>query len=77
MLKYIVRKPIHWKTNIQKQPPSGVYKKVVLKIFSRFTENNCVGALSCRPETCSFVKKETPTQMFFWKFCEIFKITFL
>ena len=28
------------------------------------------------PQACSFIKKETLAQMFFCKFCEIFKNTF-
>ena len=29
-----------------------------------------------KPKACNCVKKETPTQMFSWEFCEIFKNTF-
>ena len=50
-------------------------KLVCLNFSQNWQENNCVGVLSCRPETSNFIKKETPTQVFFCTFCEIFKIT--
>ena len=27
---------------------------------------------SCKPEACNYIKKETPTQVFFCEFCEVF-----
>ena len=44
-------------------------KKVFLKISQKSLEGNCVAVLSCRHETCKFIKNETPTQLlfeFFW-----------
>ena len=47
-------------------------KKVVLKISQNSQENTCVGVCL----TWNFTKKETPTQLFYCEFCEIFKNTF-
>ena len=45
-------------------------KKVALKNLAKFTGKNlCLQA-------CNFIKKELLTQVFFCKFCEIFKNTF-
>ena len=30
----------------------------------------------CNPEACNFIRKETPTQVFFWEFGEAFSNTF-
>ena len=60
----------YYKANIQKQPSSGVLCKRFSKNFSKFTGKQL-------PETYDFTKKETLTQVFFSKFCHIFKITFL
>ena len=38
-------------------------------------ENNCVGVLSPRSDTCNFIEKETPVQTFSCEFCQSFKIT--
>ena len=29
-----------------------------------------------KPQACNFIKRETPTQVFSWLLCEIFKNTF-
>ena len=78
MLKYIHYKivDILQKKTFRNRCPVVFDTKDVLKIFSKFTGKQLCGALSCRPETCNFIKKETLTQVFFGKFCEIFKITF-
>ena len=47
-------------------------KKVVLKISQNSQENTYVGVCL----TWNFTKKETPTQLFYCEFCEIFKNTF-
>ena len=47
-------------------------KKVVLKISQNSQENTCVGVCL----TWNFTKTETPTQLFYCEFCEIFKNTF-
>ena len=49
----------------QKQPSEVFCKKVVLKIFAKFTK------------ACNFIKKETLGQMLSSEFCEISKNTFL
>ena len=55
-------------------------KKVFLKISQNSQENTIVRApvkQSCRPQACNFIKKETPMQVFSFKFREIFQNTFL
>ena len=52
-------------------------QKVFLKFSQNSLENNYAGVSNCRPETCNFIKKETRTQVFLCKFCEIFQINFL
>ena len=52
-----------------------------LEISQNLQENTCVRAsflikLQARPEACNFIKKETLTQVFPFKFCEISKNTF-
>ena len=50
-------------------------KKVFLKISQNSEKNTCVRLsflISCRPKACNFIKKETPTQVFFCNFCETF-----
>ena len=49
-------------------------QKMFLKFSQNSLENNSVGVLSSRHETSNFIKKYTPTQAFFCKFCEIFKM---
>ena len=46
-------------------------KKGVLKNFVKLT-----GKKLSRPKACNVIKKETPSQVFSCKFCEIFKTTF-
>ena len=53
----------------------GVFcKKRILKNFKKFTEKHLHDGDSCKPRACNFIKKETPTQVFY-KFCEILKNT--
>ena len=62
--------------------PEVFVKKVFLKISQNLQENTCTRASfliklqACRPEACNFITKETLTQVFSSKFCEIFKNTF-
>ena len=55
-------------------------RKLFLEISQNSQENTCVGVSflmkSYRPEACKFVKKETPTQVLSFEFCEVFKNTF-
>ena len=46
-----------------------------LKNFTKFTGKHLCQSLF-RHETCNFMKKEAPTQVFFYEFCEIFKNNF-
>ena len=51
--------------------------KVFLKISQNLDENACTGVSFLKKlQACNFIKKETPTQVFFCKFCKIFKSTF-
>ena len=62
---------------MKKQPPVLFYKKCVLKHFTKFTGKhpfrNFLFSYSSRPEVCSFIKKETLTQVFSSWFRKIFK----
>ena len=40
-------------------------EKVFLKLPQKSLEDNRVAVLSCRHETCKFIKNETPTQLLF------------
>ena len=55
-------------------------RKLFLEISQNSQESTCVGVSflmkSYRPEACKFVKKETPTQVLSFEFCEVFKNTF-
>ena len=52
-------------------------KKVFLKILQNSQENTCVGvSFLIKPQTCNFIKKETPTRVFSCEFFEIFKNTY-
>ena len=65
------------KSFIQKQPPQGFFKKVFLKNSENSPENTCVGVSFLKRLQVwglQLFKKETPTQVFSGKFCEIFKI---
>ena len=59
----------------------SVKKKNVLKFFSQNSQKNtCFGfsfSIKLEPETCNFIEKEAPARVFFCKFCETFKISFL
>ena len=69
---------LKWKHIHKKQPPKMFYKKVFLSISQISLENTCAKAsyLIKLPEVCNFIKKETLVQVFYCKFCEIFKNTF-
>ena len=56
-----------------------VYKEGVLRNFAKFTGRHlCQGLFfnKVRPKTCSFIKKETLTQLFSREFCQISKKAF-
>ena len=56
------------------------YKKGVLKIFAKFTGKNLCHSLFFNKvisQAWNLIKKETPTQLSFCKYCELFKNTFL
>ena len=50
-------------------------KKRVIRNFTKFTENTCIG-VSFYAEACNFIKKETLAQVFSFEFCDIFKNTY-
>ena len=52
-----------------------LYKKLT-KINLSYRNSHQRYSLKKLPETCNFIKKEIPTKVFCWKFCEIFKNTF-
>ena len=55
-------------------------KNGVLKNFTKLTGKHLCQSLfkqSCRPETLSFIKKETLAQVFSCEFCEVSKNNFL
>ena len=60
--------------------PEVFYKKGALKNFTKFTKKHLYRSLflykvaRLRPEACNFIKKETPTQIFFHELCEVFKV---
>ena len=56
--------------NQQKQLPAVFSKKGDLKNFAKSTGKNLCRSLFLN---CHFIKKETPTQMFSYEFCDIFK----
>ena len=54
-------------------------KKVLLKISQNSQKSTCIVVssfikLHAWPEACNFIKKETPTQIFFHELCEVFKV---
>ena len=61
-------------------PTVGVLnKKVFLKISQNSQKNACARVcllISCRPQACNFITKETLAQVFSCEFCEISKRTF-
>ena len=71
----LIRISNYWNTNIQKQPFRSsqccFIQEACLNFSKNSLENNCVGVLSCKPETCNFTVKETSIQTFFCKFNEI------
>ena len=55
-------------------------KKVFLKISQNLQENTCARVsflIKLQAPACTFIKKETLTQVFSREFCESFKNTFL
>ena len=48
-------------------------KKGALKKFAKFTRKQLFRTLFFLLETCNFIKKETPTKVFFCEFCKIFE----
>ena len=61
-------------------PTVGVLnKKVFLKISQNSQKNACARVcllISCRPQACNFIRKETLAQVFSCEFCEICKSIF-
>ena len=62
--------------HIQKQSPGCTLQENIPKFFSQNSEKNtCVGIyfmIKLEPETCNFIKKETPTRVFFCEFWNLF-----
>ena len=55
-------------------------KKVFLKLFQNFQENNCARVpllMQLQVEACNFIKNDTLTQVLSCEFCEILKNTVL
>ena len=54
-------------------------KKDILKSFTKFTGKHLCWSLFFKKVTglqaCNSINKETPTQVFYYEFCEIFKKT--
>ena len=63
----------------KKQPPEVFWKKGVLKIFAKLTGNICseVSFLIKLLVSLQLYLKKTSVQVFFYKFCKIFKKTYL
>ena len=64
--------------NNKKQPFRGPLKKAALTNFSIIAENTCVGVsfnLIAGFHVYNFIE-ETPTEVFFYENCEIFKNTY-
>ena len=63
--------------NSEKQPLQMFSKELFLKIFPKYCqENTCVGVFLNKVaslKVCIFIEKETPTQLFSCKYCEILK----
>ena len=63
----------------QQQPPEVFFKKAVLKKFTIFTKNTCVGASflkCCRSEGLQLYWKESPTQVLSCEYYRSFNTTF-
>ena len=64
----------------QKQSPGVFYNKSCSykfrKIHRKTPVPESLSQSSCRPQVCSFIKKETLTPVFSCEFCEIYKNTF-
>ena len=70
-----LRKPDFRKKERQ---PNEVFSKKVIKNFTKFTAKHlCRIIFLIRLQTCNFIKKEIPTQMFSCEFCETFKSRFI
>ena len=86
MLKYIPYKTVEFYTSkllgsvedkhsVAAPPQWCFIRKLLLKSFQNSVENICIGVLSCRPETCNFIKKETPC--LFLNFAKFLRSLFL
>ena len=57
--------------------PKVFFKKGVLRNVVKFTGKHlCQSQQSCKRQACSFFKKETLTQVFFFEFCKVSKKAF-
>ena len=61
---------------MEKKQPTEVVSKNFLKISQNSQENTCA-EVSISINLLAALKKETPAQMFYCEFCEIFKSTML
>ena len=59
---------------LQKQLREMFYEKVLLKIFQNLQESTCVGVSF---SACTFIKKETLTQVFLVNFAKFLRTPFL
>ena len=65
---------------IQNQPPEVFFIERCSQKFSKIHRKTPAlesSFVSCRPDACNFIKKETLTQVFSCKFCDFSKNTFL
>ena len=65
--------------DLYKQPVEVFYKKLVLKIFLKFTESTCAKVsflITLQAEACNFIKKEILAQVFYCEFYKISKNTY-
>ena len=68
MFKYFLMESVVWRCFV---------KKVFLEILQNSQENTCAKvSFLIKPQACNFIKKETLTQVFSCKFCEISRNTF-
>ena len=63
-------------TEYQKQSPGMFSKKSVLKNFGKFTRKQLCQSLFFSKVAYNFIRKETLTQAFSYRFCGIFKKRF-
>ena len=61
----------------KKQPFAMFFKIGVLKYFAIFTgKHRCWSLLLVKLHAYNFIKKETPTQVFSYEYCKLFKNSF-